>query len=320
MRKKVVVLDGGYASYHYEKMLFTKSGFEFKVYNGSASDTLAKINLAKNAQGILIRGTLVDAAFLDQLKDLKAIVRYGVGYDNINIEAATARKIRVSNVQGYGNHAVSDHALALMYACSRSLIKGNQKFKTGFGAAPIEPVYEFHRKTLGIVGLGRIGSSLSIKARNLFANIIACDPYVSQESCLSVGAKKVNFEELLQQSHVISIHCNLNKETLHMFDQKAFDLCKNKPVLINTSRGPVIREQDLLEALNQNKLHSAGLDVFEQEPPGADQDSLFHHPDVICTGHYAWYSENSHLELQKRAADNLLGLLRGELPEDCLNP
>jgi D-3-phosphoglycerate dehydrogenase len=316
----IAILDTGYKSYLYEKELFEKHGFSLALYNGDPHDSLAKRDFARDAAGILIRGTEVAGDFFDRLPNLKAVVRYGVGYDNVNIADATARGIRVANVQGYASHSVSDHALALIYACTRGLQIGIQHFHSIFTAPPFEDVFELHDKTLGIVGLGRIGSHLAKKAAGLFASVLAVDPYQPDESFVSCRAQRTHLKTLLQRSHVISLHCNLTEETFHLLDEEAFSFMDKRPVIINTSRGPVVDEKALSDALQNNRIHSAGLDVFENEPPTAAQDYLLNHPRVIATGHYAWYSDAAMIQLQRRAADNMIGLLNGEEIDDCLNP
>lgn len=316
----IAILDTGYKTYHYEKKRFEQHGFSLRLYEGDPQDTTAKRDFARDAVGILIRGTEVDGAFFDFLPNLKAVVRYGVGYDNVNLADATARGIRVANVQGYANNSVSDHALALMYACTRGLLSGVQQLSSNFTAPPFDDVFELHDKTLGIIGLGRIGSHLARKALLLFRQVIAADPYQPETQFLNCNAQQTDLPTLLQNSHVISLHCNLTKETFHLLDENAFSTMHNRPVIINTSRGPVVDEKALAAALETNRIHSAGLDVFENEPPTETQDVLVQHPRVITTGHYAWYSDAAMRELQRRAADNMIGLLKYEKVPDCLNP
>ncbi len=241
--------------------------------------------------------------------NLKAIVRYGVGYDNIDLDAAKRHGVRVANVQGYANHAVSDHALALLLSCSRLLPLGQRTVKDDFGKPPATDVVEFSNKTLGIVGLGRIGGTFCRKAQPLFERVLAADPYVPAERFDHLGAIQCDFQTLLRESHAISIHCNLTHETHGLFNRSAFSKMEKRPIVVNTARGPVVEAEALLGALHQDMVHSAGLDVFPEEPPGEDMQALLSHPRVIATGHYAWYSIRSSEELQKRAADNLLGLL-----------
>jgi len=279
-----------------------------------------KLTFAADAAGLLIRWTEIDDQFLSRMHKLKAIVRYGVGYDNINLAAVNKTSVKVANVQGYGNHAVSDHALMLMYACNRKLPKGLREVKSNFGSAPDKNILDFHECTLGIIGLGRIGGTLCRKAVNLFNRVVVCDPYIPDERFATMGATKVSLEELMQQSDVISIHCNLTNETEGLLNDTVFSLAERRPIIINTARGPVIDHSSLLNALKSHQISSAGIDVYNTELADELPDELINHPDVIATGHYAWYSIRAHRELQKRAADNLLALLQGHIPDDCLNP
>ncbi|MCK5346850.1 MAG: hypothetical protein KAR20_25755, partial [Candidatus Heimdallarchaeota archaeon] len=228
--------------------------------------------------------------------------------------------VKVSNVQGYANHSVSDHAIAMMYACARALPRGQNSIREKYGAPPITQMFEFHDKTIGIIGLGRIGGTFCTKVNQLFNKVLAADPYIENDRFELLGATKVSLDDLLKKSDVISIHCNLTEETTHLINADKIKLIGKTPILINTARGPVINEDDLYKGLKQGKLHSVGLDVFVDEPPLANRDGLLSHPKVIATGHYAWYSIEAAEELQKRAARNLLSMLQGNTPEDCLNP
>lgn len=318
-KMEVIILDSGYKSYDFEKELFEKNGFTLKIFSTYDGDISEKISFAVNADGILVRHTKIDEFFLSGMKNLKAVVRYGVGYDNIDIEACTRHNIRVANVQGYANHSVSDHAMALMFACSRGMWDTDSQLIKKFASPPAEDVFELHDKILGIIGLGRIGSVFCKKASPLFKENLAADPYKPDSYFSQFPVRKVELEELLQESDVISIHCNLTAETRHLMDNKAFSMMRKRPVIINTSRGEVICEDDLLDALNTGKVHSAGLDVYENEPVSNRQGGLISHPRTICTGHYAWYSDYSAVELQHRAALNLFNFLTGKPVDDCLN-
>jgi len=316
---EVVILDSGYKSYKFEKELFEKNSFKLKIYPGYKGPKSEKTAFAKNADGILVRHTIIDEEFLSEMKNLKAVVRYGVGYDNINIEACTRYNVKAANVQGYANHAVSDHALALIFSCARALWDPRQQLTRNFATPPAEDVLELHEKTLGIIGVGRIGSELCRKANYFFKEVTGCDPYKPESHFRQLSLRQTGLDELLECSDVISLHCNLTGETRYLLDEEQFNMMKRRPVIINTSRGEVIREKALLEALNTGKIHSAGLDVYEDEPVTENQSGLIDHPRTICTGHYAWYSERSMPELQRRAALNLLNLLKGLPVEDALN-
>ena len=181
-------------------------------------------------------------------------------------------------------------------------------------------ILEFHECTLGIIGLGRIGGTLCQKAVNLFKNVIACDPYISEKRFSELSAEKVSLEELMKQSDVISIHCNLTEETEGLLNDRTFALADRRPIIINTARGPVIDQDSLLKAFDNHQIFQAGIDVFNTELAHELPHELLDHPSILSTGHYAWYSARSHRELQIRAADNLLAMLQGKVPEDCLNP
>ena len=308
---KIAVIDSGYDSYEHEKRLFEENGFDFEVFQGQRHDRESKVAFAAGAVGILLRWTQVDEAFLLRLPDLKAIVRYGVGYDNVDVGAAQRHGVRVANVQSYANHAVSDHALALLLGCARLLPLGQSSRKQHFGEPPAADVVELADRTLGIIGLGRIGGALCRKARPLFGRILAADPYISIERFRQLGAIPCDLRTLLSEADAISIHCNLTDETCGLIDSSAFSLMARRPILVNTARGPIVEQAALLDALKNDIVHSVGMDVYSQEPPGEDMAPLLSHPRVIATGHYAWYSTRSSVTLQKRAADNLLALLRG---------
>lgn len=316
---EIVILDSGYKTYDFERDLFGENGFSLKIHSDFKGNSFEKREFAKNADGILVRHTPIDEVFLSGMKNLKAVVRYGVGYDNIDVEACTKRGIKVANVQGYANHAVSDHAVALMLSCTRAMWHTGLQLSEKFASPPVPDVIELHDKTVGIIGIGRIGSVFSKKAAPFFKNVIACDPYKPDSHFNELSLQRVELNELLEISDVISIHCNLTKETRHLLNSGTFRLMTKRPVIINTSRGEVISEPALLEALSTGKIHSAGLDVYEDEPITIRQKEIVNHPRIICTGHYAWYSDKSMLELQRRAAINLLNFLLGNEVEDRLN-
>jgi D-3-phosphoglycerate dehydrogenase len=157
------------------------------------------------------------------------------------------------------------------------------------------------------------------KASPFFSQVLACDPYKPESHFNQLSAQRVGLDELLERSDVITLHCNLTGETKHLLSQMQFSKMARRPMIVNTSRGEVISEEALLNALNTGKIHSAGIDVFEDEPLTDKQSKLVNHSRTICTGHYAWYSDKSMTELQRRAAINLLNFLTGKEVDDCLN-
>ena len=318
--KRVVVIDAGYDSYNQERAILESIGCELDIFPGGRHDTAGKISFARGACGVFLRWTLVDGAFLDAVPTVRAIVRYGVGYDNVDIAAASTRGVKVSNVQGYASQSVSDHALALILACVRGLRAGMEQLRPNYAAPPRSGMPELRDITLGIVGLGRIGGALCAKARGLFKRTLACDPYIPSERFAALAATPCDFDRLLCESDVVSIHCDLTDETRLMFNERTLARMRPTAILINTARGPVIDEDAVLDALKHNRLYAAGIDVWWDEPPLANRDELLAHPHVVATGHYAWYSTPASRELQRRAAENMAAMLQNKIPEDCINP
>lgn len=318
-RGTVALIDGGYDSYEYERDVLSAAGYDLIVFDGDRHDVEGKLAFARRSAGIFVRWTELDAAVFEALPALRCVVRYGAGYDNVDVDAATKHGVLVSNVQGYANHSVSDHALALILSCVRGLTQGARELRENYGEPPRADMRELKDMTLGIVGLGRIGGTLCQKARGLFRRTLACDPYIPHERFRNLGAIESTFETVLSESDVITIHCNLTDETRLLFSKETLAKMRPAAILVNTARGPVVDEEALLEALNNNALYAAGLDVWWDEPPLADRDELLAHPRVAATGHYAWYSTEAHVELQRRAAHNMVAMLRGAPPEDCLN-
>jgi len=317
--KRVAVLDTGYDSYAAEREALRQADAFLELFEGGRHDRAGKLAFGRGAAGIFVRWTLVDEAFLEGLPGLEAVVRYGVGYDNVDLAAASARGVKVCNVQGYANHSVSDHALALIMASVRGLRQGMQQLRTDYGAPPWESLGELKDMTLGIVGLGRIGGTLCAKARALFGRVLACDPYIPEERFSALGASRCDLDVLLGASEVVSVHCTLTPETQGIFDATAFAKMRPSSVFVNTARGPIADEEALLAALDRGHLVAAGLDVFCDEPPLSNRDALIAHPRVTATGHYGWYTTAASEELQRRAGANMAAMLCGTLPEDCLN-
>lgn len=319
---RAVVIDAGYDDYDQERAILGMIGVSLDVFGGGRHDRAGKNAFCAGADGLFVRWTEIDGAFLDAAPGIKAIVRYGVGYDNIDLGAASARGIPVCNVQGYACHSVSDHALALIYACVRGFRVGTDTaFLRGqYAAPPRERIPEMRNMTLGIVGLGRIGGTLCGKAKGLFKRVLACDPYIAPERFEMLGATPCDLDTLLRESDVISAHCNLTGETRHLIGRDAMAKMKPTAIVINTARGPIVDEDALLEALECDRLYAAGLDCFADEPPLANRDALLAHPHFVGTGHYAWFSTEASRELQRRAAENMRIMLSGGTPEDCLNP
>ncbi len=265
---------------------------------------------------------MYDAALLDGAPDLLAVVRHGVGLDNVDLAAATERGICVMYTPQAMIVAVAEHAVGLMLAaaksfnrCKETLLEGAFHRRDQLGAV------DLHGKTLGIVGCGRIGSRVSkICALGLGMKVITYDPYISAEQAAAAEAElRPTLEEVLATSDVVSLHCPLTAETWHMIGQAQLALMKPTAYLINTARGPVVDEQALLAALCAGRLAGAGLDVFEEEPPATD-NPLLSMPNVVATPHAAGSSKECLERVSLTMAQEILALLHGEKPQCLANP
>jgi phosphoglycerate dehydrogenase-like enzyme len=250
----------------------------------------------------------------------RAVVRAGVGYNNIDRAAAAERGIIVCNVPDYGTEDVADHALALMLAVARQMIPCHEAIRLGrwnYHDAIAAP--RLRGKQLGIVGCGRIGTAMALRARALGMNITFFDPYAVPGYEKAIGARRFeSLPELLQTSDVVSLHCWLDDHTHHLIDNHALGLMKPGAILVNTARGPIVDQKALLAALDSGKLLGAGIDVVEVEP--LDDDALRAHPRVVLTPHSAFYTREGFIELRRKTAEEARRILTGHPPRCPVPP
>lgn len=261
----------------------------------------------------------LDASTIASLSHCRAIVRYGIGIDNIAVEQATDQGIVVINIPEYCIHEVSDHTVALILAVVRRLFPARDAVTQGrWGPAVMHGTPRLATLAVGIVGFGRIGQQVARKIRPMVDRVLVYDPLVSAERMRQHGVQACDLAELLGQADVVSINCPLTAETRHLIN--ATTLARMKPTawLINTSRGEIVDEQDLIEALRQGRIQGAALDVLAGEPPAPDSP-LLAMPNVLVTPHIAWYSEEAVQDLQRLAAQQALRVLSGQQPQWVVN-
>jgi len=260
------------------------------------------------------------------LRKCKIISRMGIGYNNIDVQEATRQGIPVSVVLDASVHEVSDHTMAFLLAFSRKIFPLTQTIRAGLWNASRNEIprvrgqmFRLNQQTLGLVGVGRIGSRVAQKARAFGMRVLGYDPYLSTQELQERGAEKVDFDRLLSEADFISLHAPLTSETKGMFGLQEFRKMKPTAFIINTARGAIIDERGLYQALMEGVIAGAGLDVHEQEPPPPD-DPLFKLDQVLATGHSAYFSESSSLELQQKAAAAVIMMLKGDWPPFLVNP
>jgi C-terminal binding protein len=246
----------------------------------------------------------------------RCVVRAGVGYNNIDLDAARRHNVIVCNVPDYGTEEVADHAILFLLALARRLIPchtairgGDWHYQTAAGTPRLRG------KTLGIVGCGRIGSATALRAKALGLDVVFFDPHVEEGRDKALGIRRVHdLGALLVQSHFVSLHCYLDEGSYHLINRETLDRMREGAYLINTARGPVVDQSALVEALNSGLLAGAALDVVEREP--LDDERVRFHPKIILTPHSAFYSVEGFIELRSKAAEEVRRILRDETPRN----
>jgi D-3-phosphoglycerate dehydrogenase len=263
---------------------------------------------------------------IQSLKKAKIISRMGIGYNNIDVEEATRQGIPVTVVLDGSVHEVSDHAMAFLLSFSRKIFplvqfvgKGGWKAGSNEIVKMRDGMFRLNQQTLGLVGVGRIGSRMVPKAKAFGLRVLGYDPYLSAQELQQKGVEKVDFDSLLRESDFISLHAPLTTETRGMFGLKEFQKMKKTAVIINTARGGIIDEQAICQALMEGMIAGAGLDVTNPEPPRPD-NPLLKLEQVLITGHSAFFSDASTLEIQQKAAEAVVLALKGQWPPFMVNP
>jgi len=268
---------------------------------------------------IVDAGTQVTAEVIEAADSLKVVGRAGIGMDNIAVRAAVAAGVTVVNVPDYSVEEVSTHTFALMLACLRRIPTFDRSVKRGeWKWAVGQPIRRLAGSTVGLVAFGKLASRFAAKLRGFDIDVIAYDPYAPEYRMGDLGVESVTLETLLGDSDIVSLHAPLTDETRGMIDADALDRMHDDALLVNTARGGLVDEAALYDALISGDLGGAGLDVRKPEPPG---DSPLHDLDsVVCSPHVAWYSEESRVELTQTVAEDVIRVLRGEEPENTIDP
>ena len=285
------------------------------VYDRTPPDKI--VSRAKGAPFVLTNKTPLSADTLSELDGLRYIGVLATGYNIVDVETAAARDITVTNVPTYGTDSVAQHTTALLLQLVRPLAIHDEAVKAGkwsqspdwcFSVTPIDSLAE---KTLGIVGIGRIGLAVARIATAMGMRIIAYDTYWPDPSALEgLSVQRVSLDELFASADAISLHCPLTEDNYHLVNAKRLTQMKPSALLINTSRGPLIDTEALTEALMEGTIAGAGIDVLEEEPPPAG-DALLEAPNCVITPHIAWYAKSSRKRLMAIAAANLESFQKG---------
>ena len=311
-RFKVVVSDQVFPSVDVERNLLSEIDAELVVATGDSDEVL---KVAGDADAILNTYLPWTAESIARLENCKIIARYGIGFDNVDLDAARNAGIVVTNVPDYSVEEVAVHTLGLILAMVRKLFEAERLVREGgWAIRSLQPIRRFSELSVGLFGYGRIARKLAAPIRELGAEIVVHDPYLQPGPDLP---KLVGLDELLATSDLVSIHAPLTSETRGIIGERALSIIKPGAMLVNTSRGPLVDLQAVISALRSGRLAAAALDVFDQEP--LDISRIEGVPNLIATPHMAYYSEESLQESQRKATTQVIKVLTGEQPDYRVN-
>jgi len=314
----VVITDCDHDNIEPELRVFGEAGYGVRLAECKTAEDV--IREAAEADAIVVQYAPVGEDVLEALERCRVVVRYGVGVDTVDTQAAARLGVWVANVPDYGTEEVSDHALALMMNLLRGVGRLDRAVRSGtWDVREARPLRRVRSLTLGVVGCGRIGSAFARKAAPLGLRVLGYDPApIPEDLVREYGVQPTGLDELFAEADVVSLHLPLTEETRHLIGPEALRKMKPGAYLINTARGSLVDGEALLRALDGGELAGAALDVLETEPPEAG-DALVGHERMIVTPHAAWYSEESFETLKTEAAREVVRVLSGGRPRSPVN-
>ncbi|MHC1593942.1 MAG: phosphoglycerate dehydrogenase [Methanotrichaceae archaeon] len=276
------------------------------------------IERIKDYDALAIRsGTKVTAEVIEAAENLKVIGRAGVGVDNIDIDAATRKGIIVVNTPGGNTISAAEHTIAMILSLARNIPQANSSLKGGEWNRKMYTGVEVYNKTLGIIGLGRIGVEITSRMKAFGMRILAYDPFITEEKAADLGIKLTSLDEIFEKSDFITVHTPLTEDTRNLIDEKEFDIMKPGVRLINCARGGIINEAALATAVAEGKVAGAAVDVFTKEPP--TDNPILEQKGIIVTPHLGASTAEAQVNVAVAVADQILAVNRGELPPNALN-
>lgn len=315
-RFKVIITDREYENIDNEVRILAELDAEVMDYQFKDMEKILKV--AKDADAIIVQYAKMPRELIMQLEKCKIIAKYAAGYDGIDLDAATEKGIYVCNVPDYCTDEVSSHTLALLMEISQRVEKYNVWTHKGNWFSMPGRQHNLRKQVIGVISFGKIAQEFIKKVIPLCDNIWVYDYRGRDEAIRAFGAEPKSLEEIIQTCDYISIHCPLTESTYHLFDKNVFMKMKNTAIIINMARGSVVSEEDLIWAIENHEIGGAALDVLEKEPPEAD-NPLFGYDNVIITPHTAWYSVEAQERLQSTPAEEIVRVLKGQVPINVVN-
>jgi len=315
---KVVIADSPFPTDDVEREVLNRVGAEVHRFHCKSEDDV--MEKAGEADAVLCDLAPLSRRVLFHLKRARVIAEYGIGYDNIDVKAASERGIIVCNAPDFLTYEVADHTVGLILALVRKIPWIYVSTKGGeWNWEKFKPIQNLDGKTVGIIGFGRIGRQVAERLEAFKVRIVAYDPYVPSELLRQLKVEPLDLDTLLREADIVTVHTALTEETKHLIGEGELKLMKKSAVLVNAARGAIIDQGALYKALKNGWINAAALDVLEKEPPSA-HEPLLKLENVIVTPHIAWYSEKSVLRLQRIPAEEVARVLMGERPRHPVNP
>ena len=312
----VAVADSVFPNLDPATQVLSQIGAELKLAADSSSESVMK--LAADADAVLVTYAKINADMIRQMKKVRIISRFGIGVDNVDLAAATQAGIVVTKVPDYCIDEVSDHAMALLLSAVRKIPMATDQVHAGTWKMPnFVPIHRLRGSVLGLVGFGRIPQLVAPKAKSFGLRVVAYDPFIPKDVFANAGVEQVDFAQLLKISDYVSIHSPLTPETKGLFNADAFKQMKKGSYVVNTARGPIIDEAALAAAIDSGHIAGAALDVMTNEPPVGSP--LIGKRNVIITPHTSFYSEESLVELQTKASQEVANVLSGKPARNPVN-
>ncbi len=313
----VTVSDSVFPNLDPARQVLATIGAELRMADTPTPEGIVAAAAASDA--LLVTYAKITADMIRNMPKCRVISRFGIGVDNVDIGAATASSIVVTKVPDYCIDEVSDHSMALLLAIVRKIPSSSARTHGGrWEMKAVVPIHRLRGSVLGLAGFGRIPQLVVPKAQAFGMKVVAYDPFVPADVFSKAGVERVDLPALLATSDYISVHTPLTPETKSLFNRETFGQMKRGAYIVNTARGPIIDESALAEALDSGQIAGAALDVMTQEPPPSSP--LFGRDNVIITPHTSFYSEESLVELQVKAAQEVVAVLSGRAPRNPVNP
>ena len=299
-------------------------GVAFQEYQLKFAEPAEVIDKCRDADFLVVDMTAMTAEVLAGLARCKVLIRHGIGYDKVDVAACTEQGILFANQASAFYKDVAERAIMLIFAVHQKLMLQDKFFKNSvrkgnWAYHDIYPVFRTSSTTLGVIGCGKIGSMVIRKLKSFGMKFLVCDPYIDPAKLEELGVKHTPLEQVLAESDIVSMHVPVTDETRGYFDYDKLAMMKKTAVFINTARGQIVKTTDLIRALDEGLIAGAGLDVHEGEPPPVEYGFL-DNDNVVCTPHFAWYSEEGAWEIRRMIMDDFRRFLENRPPVHLLNP